>query len=212
MIRSELCTRVRQYLGTAEDDPQFSDTILNPNLQDAYSGLLEDIKKLNPGYLQTSATLAANSTTSRIYTLATQAAPITDFAGWLDIRWTDGDGWPLREVRYDELNNADADAFALSGQDESLVLTTAPFATAGAPLWMAYIQWPAAWTASTDSPDLIPVRYHDVVALEALFVFGLGGEQRVPPELYTRWETRRSQLMESVAQRGVQPSTMRVVR
>lgn len=212
MTRSELATRVRQFLGTAEDDPQFSDTILNPNLQDAYSGLLEDIKQLNPGYLQTSVTLAADSATSRIYTWATQTPTITDFAGWLDIRWTDENGVPLTEVRYDELRNANANAFALSGQDEALVLTVASLADAGQPLWVVYNAWPAAWTSDTDSPTKIPVRYHDVVALEALFVFGLGGEQRIPGELYTRWETRRAQLMQSVAKRGVQPSTMRVVR
>lgn len=212
MTRGELATRVRQFLGTAEDDPQFSGTVLNPILQDAYWAILEDIRLLNPGYLQTTVTLTADSATSRLYTFSTQAAPITDFAGWLDVRWTDGDGVPLREVRYDELRNADADAFALSGQDETAVLTVSPLADAGQPLWLVYSPWPAAWTTDSNTPSLIPVRYHDVLALEALYAFGLGGEQRLPPELYTRWTDRRSQLLESVAKRGVQPSTMRVVR
>ena len=212
MTRSELATRVRQFLGTAEDDPQFSSTVLNPILQDAYWAILEDIKKLNPGYLQATVTLVPDSTTSRTYTFATQSVPLTDFAGWLDVRWTDENGWPLREVRYDELLTVDSEAFALSGQDETAVVTIPPTATPGTNLRMVYAAWPAAWTSDTDSPSMIPVRYHDVVALEALYAFGLGGEQRIPAELFTRWQDRRSQLLESVAQRGVQPSTMRVVR
>jgi len=210
--RAQLATRVRQFLGTAEDDPQFEDTILNPILQDAYWAILEDIKKLNPGYLQTVVTLVPDSATSRTYTFAMQVPPLTDFAGWLDVQWSDQDGAALREVRYDELPFADADTFALSGQDETAVVTIPSAATPGTDLRLVYAAWPALWTTGTDSPDLIPVRYHDVVALEALYAFGLGGEQRIPPELYTRWQDRRSQLLESVAQRGVQPSTMRVVR
>lgn len=212
MIRSELATRVRQLLGTAEDDPQFSATVLNPILQDAYWSLLEDIKKLNPGYLQAFVTLVPDSASSRTYTFSMQVPPLTDFAGWLDLRWTDENGWPLREVRYDELGGMDAGAFALSGQDETAVVSIPPAATPGTNIRMVYAAWPALWTADTDSPDKIPVRYHDVVALEALYAFGLGGEQRIPAELFTRWQDRRSQLLESVAQRGVQPSTMRVVR
>ena len=44
----------------------------------------------------------------------------------------------------------------------------------------------------------------------ASITFGFGGEQRMPPELYARWQDRRGQLMQSVSRRGVDVATMRI--
>lgn len=210
--RAQLRGRVRVFLGTSDDDPEYDDDTLNDLLQDAYWSLLEDLRQLNPNYLATGVTLAAQSSTSRVYSLAAQSTAITDFAGWLDVRWTDENGLRLAEVRYDELSWADGNSFALTGQDEALVLTTSSLADAGTALWFRYSQWPAAWSADADTPTKIPTRFHDVVALEALFAFGLGGEQRIPPELNARWMDRRGQLLASVSRRGVQPPTARTPR
>ena len=210
--RAQLLARVQVFLGTDTDDPQFDATVLNDILQDAYWSLLEDIRLTDPNYLATTVTLSPASSSSRVYTFAAQTSPITDFAGWLDVRWSDETGIRLNEVRYDELSGKQGDTFALTGQDEALVLTVSPNADPGQSIWLRYAQWPAAWTADTDTPSQIPVRFHDVVALEALFAFGLGGEQRLPPELQNRWMDRRSQLLASVSRRGVQPPPARTAR
>lgn len=211
MIVSTLCTRVRTYLGTAEDDPQYSNTILLPIAGEAYDALLHDIHELNPGYLATSVTLAAASATSHTYTFSAQSPAITDFAGWLDVRDTDSTGTRFREVRYDELNYGGDTVFALTGMDDSPTLITSPDVDAGLALYLLYVQWPAAISVVGDSPAKIPTRYHDVVALEmASIAFGLGGEQRMPPELFARWQDRRGQLMQSVSRRGSDLSSMRL--
>lgn len=201
---------VRSFLGTAEDDPQYSSTILDPILQAAYFSLLEDVKASNPGYLGTTTTLQAASATSHTYALAAQSPAITTFAGWLDVRYTDEDGSPLQEVRFDELSGMPGECFALVGQDEALTLITSTESTAGNALWFRYIAWPAEWTSDNDTPTKLPSRFHDVIALEALFAFGLGGEQRLPPELYDRWQDRRGQLIDSVTRRGIQPVVQRL--
>lgn len=76
-----LITRTRTYLGTASDDPQFTDTILLPIAGEAYDSLLRDIQELNPGWFATSVTLTPVSATSRSYIFASQSPAITNFNG-----------------------------------------------------------------------------------------------------------------------------------
>lgn len=203
--------RCRTYLGTAEDDPQFTDAILLAIAGEAYDALLHDIHEISPGYLAMPVTLAAASSTSRTYTFAAQTPAITDFAGWLDVRATDADGVQFSEVPYAELNNGGDHAFALVGTDDTPVLYTSPDVDAGLPLYLLYRQWPTALTSGSSTPTKIPTRFHDVVALEmASIAFGLGGEQRMPPEIFARWQDRRGQLLQAVSRRGVGSSTMRL--
>jgi len=202
---------LRTLLGTADDDPAFSGTIINPLLQSAYDSLLADIHDANPQYLSTTVTLAADSATSHTYTFATQSSPITDFAKWLEVRWTDAEGRLLTEERLEDLTVSGGDVFALTGVDETPVLHTAQTDTAGEPVWMRYAYWPAAFTEDASEPSGIPLRYHDVVALETLFVYGLGGEQARPRELRDRWQDRRNQMMARIGRRGVQASRTRIV-
>ena len=208
--RSTIVTSIRRLLGTESDDPQFTDTILNPIVQEAVDSLLTDINEQNPGYNSTTATLAADSSSGRVYTFASQSTPITDFARWIDIRWTDSDGLNLTEVRYDELKDAGADHFILSGIDSAPVLETSPDSEAGKAVWLRYTKWFADMTADGDVPSGIPLKFHDVIALEALFAFGLGGEQRIPPELRNRWFDRRNQLIHHVGRRGTQVTRSRL--
>ena len=65
-------------------------------------------------------------------------------------------------------------------------------------------------TAGTAVPNGVPLKFHDVIALEMLYCFGLGGEQRLPPELWERWQRRRGQLISHVGKRGTQPSRSRI--
>lgn len=211
MTRGTVATMIRTLLGTAEDDPAYSGTILNPLIQSAYDSLVADLHDAAPHYLSTSVTLASDSAGGHVYTLSTQSSPITNFAKWLEVRWTDEEGRKLEEVRLEELEGFGGDAFALTGVDESVVLRTATTDTGGEPIWLRYAYWPAAFTDDADAIPGIPGRFHDVVALETLFVFGLGGEQARPRELRDRWNDRRNQLMSRAGRRGVQNSTSRIV-
>jgi hypothetical protein len=203
---------LRQWLGTASDDPAFADALLDPSLQAAYDGLIADLKEISPGFLvATAVTLVADTVTSHRYTFATQSVPITDFAKWLQVRYLTEDGSLLSECRVDELSEAPAGYFALSGPDDTAVLVTSPDTAVNTALWFQYTAWPAAFTADASVPSAIPSRFHDVVALECLFVYGNGGEQRMPPELRERWQTRRAQLLSAVSRRGVGVGRTRLV-
>lgn len=208
--RSTIVTGIRRLLGTQSDDPAYTDTILNPIVQQAVDSLLTDINEQNPGYNSTTVTLAADSSSSRFYTFSSQSSPITDFARWLEIRWTDSAGLELHEARYDELRAAGQDHFVIAGIDSAPVLETSPDSSAGKDIFLRYTKWFADMTADSNVPSGIPLKFHDVIELEAAWVFGLGGEQRVPPDLYTRWFDRRNQLIHHVGRRGSQTSRSRI--
>lgn len=208
---SALNTRCRTYLGTAEDDPQYTDTILLAVAGEAYESLCRDIQELNPGWFATTVSLTPASSTSRVYAFASQSPAITDFNGWLELRHTDADGYPFREVPYALLNEGGAYSFALLGTDDTPTIQTSPDAEAGITLYLKYVQWPASLTSVSSTPSKISTRFHDVVALEmASIAFGFGGEQRMPPEVFARWQDRRGQLLQSVSRRGVQVAQVRV--
>lgn len=208
--RSSIVTSIRRYLSVASDDPEYTDDILNPIVQEAADSLVTDINRQNPSYNAATVTLSADSASSRVYTFATQSSPITDFSRWLEVRWTDEDGLELSEANWNDLRDAGSDAFTITGIDSAAVLRTSKDSEAGKAIWLKYTQWPAELTGDSSVPGGIPLRFHDVIALEALYAFSLGGEQRTPQELYNRWIDRRGQLIHHVGQRGVQPSRTRI--
>lgn len=203
--------RTRTYLGTAEDDPQFTDGILTPIANEAYQSLIRDLQEVNSSYLATFVTLSPVSATSRTYLFASQSPAITDFAGWLDVRHTDADGARFREVPYDQLNYGGEFQFAITGTDDAPTFLTSPDCEAGLSLYLLYIQQPTELTTTTQTPSKIATRFHDVIALEmASIAYGLGGEQSMPAELYARWQDRRGQLLQSVSRRGADVARMRL--
>ncbi len=208
--RSTIVTSIRRYLAADSDDPAFSDTILNEIVQESADSLVTDINIQNPGYNSTTVTLVADSSTSHDYSFATQSSAITDFARWTEIRFLDSNGLELVEVPLDALRQSGAGHFFIRGIDSAAVLETSVDSVAGKNVWMRYITWPTALSADGSVPGGIPLRFHDVIALEALYAFGLGGESRLPPELFVRWEKRRGQLMSHVGKRGTQPSRTRL--
>ena len=208
--RATIKTSALRFLGAKSDDPFYSDTILDPIVQEAVDSLLTDINEQNPDYNQTVVTLTAASTTSNLYALATQSPAVTDFSAWRQIRALDDTGIILHEVRYDELREAGVDHFALSGIDSAVIIETSSGTPKGQDLWMRYTIMPAVLTVDGDVPGGIPLRFHDVIALEMLFAFALGGEQALPRDLHNRWFDRRNQLMRHVGQRGAQPSRTRM--
>lgn len=204
---------IRRFLGTSDDDPAFDDSVLDPIVQQAVDSLLTAIQDVNPDYLvKPPVLLTADSPTSHNYTFASQSAPITDFAKWLEVRYTDEDGAQLDEARLEELASFGGDFFAITGPDEAPILVTSSDTEAGTGLWLRYAYWPAVLAGDSSQPTGISSRFHDVVALEALFAFGLGGEQRLPPELRERWFDRRGQLLARAGRRGTGVSRTKLVR
>lgn len=216
--RATAKTLIRNLLGTTVDDPLYGDStpgvspLLDPILQQVVDALVGEIHQANEGFLSKSVTLTPDSPSSRLYTFATQAAPITDFAKWLEVRFTDSDGAELEEVRLDELHDAGADFFTITGADESAVLQASPDTGAGGNLWMRYAYWPADMVNDASLILGVPQKFHDVVELESLFVFGIGGESRWPDELRERWTNRRAALFAHVTKRGRQPARTRLDR
>lgn len=208
--RSSIRTRLRRLLSVDSDDPEFDSDVLNEIIQEACDSLVTDINRQNPSYNTTTVTLEADSSSSHLYTFATQDTPITDFSRWLEVRWTDSEGLELDEVGLQDLRSAGQDHFCITGIDSAPVLQTSPDSSAGTDVWLRYVQWPTALSSDNDVPGGIPLRFHDVIALEALYAFALGGEARTPRELYDRWFDRRAQLMSHVGQRGPQNSRTRL--
>jgi hypothetical protein len=209
---------IRNFLGTEIDDPLYGDTsatsgistLLDPIVQQCVDGLIHEIQLINRGYLAKTATLLADGGTGRVYSLASQSTPIVDFAHWLEVRHTDRTGVLLDEVRLDELSDGWADSFAVRGPDAAFVIETSPATTEALPLWFQYGYWPAALANDNTAIPAIPAQFHDVVALEALFVFAIGGDSVRPPELRERWLNRRALLFQHLSQRGVQPARTRL--
>lgn len=208
--RLTIRTNVLTYLGTSSDDPAYSATILDPIVQQAVDSLLTDINEQSPSYNSTTVTLTADSTSSRLHTFATQSPALTDFARWLEMRWDDSNGIEIIEVRYDELRDAGRDHFTMSGIDSAAVVETSPDSPAGRDIFMRYTQWPVELSSDSSVPGGIPLRFHDVITLEMLFAFALGGEQAFPATLRDRWFDRRNQLIHHVGRRGSQPQRTKV--
>jgi len=211
--RSTIKLWIRQLLGTSSDDPRYADATLDPIVQQAYDSLIWAAFVQNPDYLVAATiTLTADATDSLVYTFATQSTAVTDFAGWLEVRYLDKDGLALTECRSEDLNEVGTDFFVITGPDESAVLTLSDGSPTGTDLYFRYRAWPASLVDDNSVPVGLPSRFHDVLALESLFAYGLGGEQRLPPELGARWLDRKTQMLSHIGKRGIQPTQTRIMQ
>lgn len=198
------------YLTTTTDDPLFTSQVINQYLIDAHHAIVNEIHTTNRNYLYKDALLTPDATTVQpwsttpvlSYTLATQSTPITDFAYWIELRKTNDDGDLLREARLEELRDAGNGYFAVTGPDDNPQIRLSKDTEAGINVYLKYGYWPADMQTDTDSPNGIPVQFHDVLPLEVLFAFELGGEGTHPPALKERWMNRKAALLYHVAKRG----------
>lgn len=210
MNLGELRTTALVYLGTSSDDPAFPAATLNLLAQQAYDQFIADMLDSNPGYLSTTVTLQPDSSTALTYTFSAQSPPITDYHKWLEVRYTDQRGARLIEVRPEELDTTTAGTFALTGPDDTPVLTLGLQSQTNTNLFFRYAYWPAALVTDTDVPVGVPTRYHDVIALRmAELGFALGGETVFPPNLSILLMNRQASLLATVGRRGVQASRTR---
>ena len=184
------------YLGTTAADKAFPAATLNMCLNNAVNAILADIDETAPSWLELTITLTS---TTQAYTLP------ADFSKWQEVRLDDANGSSLTEVRSDELNATGGYAFALTGPDHAAILTTGSTISAGNPLYLKYRAWPADLAADADQPDMIPRKFHDVIALVAAEeATALGGEGVLSPSLIRRQVDRHAQLMMHVARRGTE--------
>lgn len=214
--RGEIKTWIRTWLGTGEDDPVYGNqaagisAVLDPAVQQVVDQLIDEIHVTNPGYLSKAVSLTPASLTSNLYELAAQAEPVLDFAGWLEVRFSDENGSLFEEARLEELKASGSGFFCITGPDDTPILQTSSDTQAGIPLWLRYRYWfPNLVDDNTGIPG-IPKRFHDVVALEALFVFGVGGESRWPEEMRERRRDRHAAMIAHISRRGVQQSRTRL--
>lgn len=192
------------YLGTTSTDKAFPAPTLNFLVNNAVNALLADIDEANPSWLRTIVTLAAQSSTSHLYTLP------ADFSKWSEVKLDDANGAPLTEVREDELDATGGYVFSLVGPDHAATLTTGDTIATGNPLYLKYRAWPVDLSGDSDQPDMIPRKYHDIVAMKAASEgFGLGAESSPTPDFMRRLEDRHAQLMMHVSRRGSEITTSR---
>lgn len=212
-------SRLRTYLGAAIDDPLYGDIagigvspVLDVAVQDAVNGLIADIAEANPTYNCSYATLSPTDPVAQPNIYNITGTPFTSypFARWLALRYDNQDGADLDEVRFNDLAGAGGQHFAVVTPDETaqIVLHSSELTTQL--LWLLYGFWPLDLTSDSSSIVGIPSRFHDVVALEALFVYAVGGEAVRPPDLRQRWLDRRAQLIAHVSRRGTTPNRTRL--
>lgn len=196
------------YLGTTSSNQQLTIARVDRWLNDAYNALVEDL----PGsFLISTATLTADSSTSRTYTLTSQATPITDWRQFREVRLTNNEGVILLPVDYDQLRILQGDTYSVRGNDHALIVETSPGQPAGSALWVVYSTWPAEMSATSDIPSAIPYRYHDLIALGAAELgFASGGEGRFPAEYAARKQDRYAQFLDHVTRRGTDAPNLRL--
>lgn len=210
MNLGELRTTALVYLGTSSDDPAFPAATLNLLAQQAYDQFIADMLDSNPGYLSTTVTLQPDSSTALTYTFSTQSPPITNYHKWLEVRWQDQTGGCLMEVRPEELDAGGVNVFALTGPDDTPVLTLGFNSKTDNALFLRYAYWPPALVLDTDVPVGVPTRYHDTLAFRmAVLGAGLGSESAITPQMLVLAQDRYASLMATVGRRGVQASRTR---
>lgn len=216
MTRGEVKTLIRNWLGTTADDAVYGDqapgvsAVLDTAVQGAVDDLIDQIHLQSPQYLSKEIGLTPDMPSTNDYSLALQDPPITDFAKWLELRITDENGSTFEECRRDEMLSAGSGYFCITGPDDNPVIHTSPDTQSGLAIWLRYAYWPDDLADDSTVIPAIPRRFHDVVALEALFVYGVGGNSRIPPELAQRRLDRHGRLMAHVSKRGVQPNRTRL--
>jgi len=197
--RAEIKRQLRAIVGLASDDPLASDDVLNPIVIAANAQIVAEIAETCPDALSGTATVTL--------TAGVGATP-ADTYQLRAVRETDRYGSPLTPAPFPELEDTSA-AYALTGIGPAFVLTVTEDVVVAA-VWIAYTKGaPAAdLAADTDSPTLIPLAFHDVVALDAAYAMALGGEQRVPPEIAGRLMDRKGRMMAYLDRaRGAGPSS-----
>ncbi len=120
MTLADLRTAVRAYLGVSDTDRAFTNTRLTRWLNDALNELRVDSPK---SYFQQRATWAADSSTSRVYTLASQSPAVTALQSIIELRLDSTTGAKLREVSFEQLPAWAGLAYAVTGADEAATVT-----------------------------------------------------------------------------------------
>jgi hypothetical protein len=185
------------YLGTPDSDPMYPPTTANALINAVARKYHNDIQQANPDFFAVTTTLIADVGT-RDYQLP------DDFAGWLDVRFTNSQGYALEETRFDELPSAwGFAAFAITGTDDAAVLHTSNYCTVAVPLYFAYTQSAADLAGDSDVPSWMPQDFHDLLAREAAIdAYGLGAESAPSPVFMQETMDRRAMFWLKVGKRG----------
>jgi hypothetical protein len=195
------------YLGTSSSDKAFPRTRVNRWINDALNALYAD---LPAGYLQVSATWAADASTLRRYTLASQSPAVTALRKIVTLRLNDADGAALREAPFDQLDFRAGNLYAVTGADEAAVLHVSLDVEPGTPLYAVYEAWPSELTDDGHSPTALPSRFHDIPALMAAKAgFASGDESRWPDTYETLLSDRTAQFYAHVGRRSADASYQR---
>lgn len=209
MNLGEMRTALRAYLGIADTDKAFTATRLDRWLNDA----LNELRAETPaGYHQTRSTWTPDGGTGRVYTLSSQSPAVTALQKVVEARLGSTTGTRLREVPYEQLVAWGGSAYALTGRDESAVLTTADGVAEGLTLYVLYETWPDELDEDTDEATWLPRRFHDVpVLMAAEIAFVSGDEGRMPDALATKLLDRRAQLITHMRRRSTDVMLVRQV-
>ncbi len=208
MQLSEIREAALDHLGTRASDPAYPSARLTRYANLWLNGLYADI---HPDTFVASTLLVVDNGFKHQYSLARQSTPITAFRRALEVRTPDDTGVQLFEKRISELASMGAGCYyAITGPDEDGVLTTAPSARAGDPVFLRYAYWPAVLARDEDRPSSVPERFHWLIGLgTASIAFAQGGEGAMPADLGRMLFDGRAQLLAHVGRRSMDVTTRR---
>lgn len=212
MTLAELRTQIYAMLGTTSSDKAYPPSVVNRWVNDVCNMLYGEL----PGdYLTTRATLEADGGAGRVYSLATQSTPITNWRQFRDVRTLADDGTQgaqLDERPYSDLEAWQGATYAVYGVDAAVKLETSPSVAEAVDLTALYTYWPTELSDDSHEPSSLPARFHDLIVLEAArLAFAVGSELRWPEVYEDQRMVRYSQFRSHTALRGG-TSTMQRVR
>lgn len=178
---SELRGHVYAYLGETPTNKAFPPARLTRWLNDALNQLRSDVPL---SVFTTRGTWTPDGGSGRVYSLATQSVPVTTLRKLVEVRLDSTTGQKLRELPWEQLEAWAGGAYAITGPDESAVLTTSTSVDESATLYVVYETWPSELSADGDTPSWLPTRFHDVPALMAAKTAFASGDEGTFPGTY----------------------------
>ena len=200
--RGTIKTWIRAMLGLQSDDPLADDAVLDPIVQQAVDSLVAALMRAAPDAFTASVSVPLSST-SHTYLVGAAANGVLDQVR--AVRLTDADGARLAPCSRDDLEDVGSGYYALEGTGAATLLVTSEATEEASAVLVRYTAYPDELADDGTEVTGVPERFHDVVALEALFAFALGAEQRRPPELGQRWLDRRGQMLASASRPSAGP-------
>lgn len=185
----------RDKLGVKSGDPEFSPAKLLDALNDTLGELHQDLQGINADLLEVSATLTADSTESRVFSLASQTPPILNVFAPRQLTLTDADGVAFDRRDRVRLDQYGGRGYALMGLPGAQRIELARDNGGGLTLFFRYLEGLPLVAANGTVPLWVPDRFKVLLGLMiASQCFSQGGESAFPRDQAELLQQKKGEL------------------